>query len=65
MMDGLRLNPILGFVVKIFIYGFYFKEATLLDKNFYMFSSGLLFPSVCSLNTNVSEHCVCSILIGE
>jgi hypothetical protein len=27
-------------------------------------SSGL-FPGVCSLNANVSEHSVCSILIGE
>jgi hypothetical protein len=29
-----------------------------------MFSFGL-FPGVCSLNANVSEHCVCSIFIGE
>jgi hypothetical protein len=28
-----------------------------------MLSSGL-FPGVCSLNANVSEHSVCSILIG-
>jgi hypothetical protein len=29
-----------------------------------MFSFGL-FPGVCSLNANVSEHSVCSIFIGE
>jgi hypothetical protein len=29
-----------------------------------MLSSGL-FASVCSLNANVSEHCLCSIFIGE
>jgi hypothetical protein len=34
MMDGLYLNPILDFVVRIFIHGFYsFKNPTLLDKN--------------------------------
>jgi hypothetical protein len=32
--------------------------------NTWMPSSGW-FPGVCSLNANVSEHCVCSILIGE
>jgi hypothetical protein len=33
-------------------------------QNCRMFSFGL-FPGVCSLNANVSEHTVCSIFIGE
>jgi hypothetical protein len=27
MMDGLCINPVVGFVVRIFIYGCYFKKA--------------------------------------
>jgi hypothetical protein len=65
MMDGLCLNPILGFAVRMFIYEFYLKKKTptLLDKNC-TFPFGL-FPGVWSLNANVSEHSVCSILIQE
>jgi hypothetical protein len=64
MMDGLCLNPILGFVVRMFIYEFYLnKMPTLLDKNC-TFPFGL-FPSIWSLNANVSEHSVCSIFIWE
>jgi hypothetical protein len=40
---------------------FYFKLSSCFACR--MLSSGL-FPSVCSLNANVSEHCVCSIFIG-
>jgi hypothetical protein len=35
-MDGLYLNPILGFVVRIVIYGWYLKRPKLFGGNCYM-----------------------------